>query len=112
MKTFRALVAPLLLLSVVSCDKAARLRQERADIEARIMQGHYEMRDIDAKIAVYGQDAELAEISFHQQKQEAAARSKQLEAKISTLTKECSEAETALSQLRPLIDAYRAQNAR
>ncbi len=112
MKTLRALAAPLLLLSVVSCDKAARMRQERADIEARILQGHYEMRDIDARIAVYGQDAELAEISFNQQKQEAAARSKQLESEISILTTECSEAETALSQLRPLLDAYRSQNAR
>lgn len=111
MKALRALAAPLLLLSVVSCDKAARIRQERADIEARIMQGHLELRDIDAKIAVYGRDAELVVIDFDQRSQKVAARNAVLESEVSKLTSQCDDADSALSKFRPRLDAYRAQNS-
>lgn len=112
MKILHAPVALLLLLSVTSCDKAARLRQERADIEARILQGHRDLQDIDAKIAVFGQDADLAEISLHQERQQSATRAMLLESEISMFTSQCAKAETAFSQIRPLLDAYRAQNSR
>jgi len=95
-----------------SCDKPRLLRNERASIEAEIQRANEEMRNIDAKFEALRTAPISYGMTLDRHREEAAKKNAKLEEELAYLSKKCTDGETALSELRPRLDSYKAKYLR
>lgn len=112
MKLFVLFTALVGMVFLSSCEKHNRLIEEVKKIDAEIKQSYADLAVVDAKLATYGADADLAALSLERQHAEWTRKNAALEAELATKSKQCTEGEAAVKELRPKVDAYKSKYLR
>ncbi len=109
MKFFILFTALASIFMLPSCDKHNRLIEEvkKGDVELKGLQA--EMAVLDSKLAVYGVAPDTATLVLERQNAEWARKNTALEVELAAKTKQCNEAEAAMKEFRPRVDAYKAK---
>lgn len=100
------------LLLLPSCEKQNRLMDEAKKTDVEIQKYFEELTAIDAKMAVYGRDADLAIIAVERQNADWARKNTALENELAAKSKKCTDGEAAMKNLRPRVDSYKAKYSR
>jgi len=85
------------------------LKNERAKIEVEIQQISKEMLSIDHKFESLRTIHLSNGMTLERHLEESVKKNAELEAKLADLSKNCAEAEAAMSVFRPRLDTYKAK---